>query len=64
MVDAARLCFTLSPMTPEEADRLGVDENDRRSLIRMDSAKVNIAPPARRQSGGEVSASPLMWTPG
>jgi hypothetical protein len=44
--DAARLVYTLSPMTPEEAVAFGIDEQERRRLIRMDSAKVNIAPPA------------------
>src|SRR4029077_19262519 len=31
--------------SPEEAQALGISEADRRSLIRMDSGKVNIAPP-------------------
>jgi hypothetical protein len=45
MKDAARLVYTLSPMTPEEGQAFGVSEADRRRLIRMDSGKVNIAPP-------------------
>jgi hypothetical protein len=45
MKDAARLVYTLTPMTEEEARVLGLDETMRRHLIRMDSGKVNIAPP-------------------
>lgn len=45
MRDAARLVYTLTAMSPEEAQTLGLNEADRRNLIRMDSAKVNIAPP-------------------
>jgi AAA domain len=40
--DAFRLCHTLNPMSKEEADLLGVPVNDRASLIRLDSAKVNL----------------------
>lgn len=43
--DAWRLVYTLTPMTRDEAKELGIGEELRRSLIRMDSAKVNIAPP-------------------
>ncbi|WP_051677320.1 AAA family ATPase [Bradyrhizobium sp. URHD0069] len=45
MKDAGRLVYTLTTMTPEEAQALALSEADRRSLIRMDSAKVNIARP-------------------
>ncbi|MHC2373370.1 hypothetical protein ACVIQT_008018 [Bradyrhizobium diazoefficiens] len=45
MKDAARLVYTLTPMSPEEAQALGLGEIDRRWLIRLDSAKVNITPP-------------------
>lgn len=44
--DAGRLVYTLSAMTPEEAESFGLSDQDRRRLIRMDSGKVNIAPPA------------------
>lgn len=43
--DAARLVYTLTPMSEEEAKAFGLSEEERRSLVRMDSAKVNIAPP-------------------
>jgi AAA domain/Bifunctional DNA primase/polymerase, N-terminal len=45
MKDAWRLVYTLTPMSPEEAQSLGLDDSGRKSLIRMDSGKVNIAPP-------------------
>ena len=45
MKDAARLVYTLTPMSAEEAKKFGVDEEERPSLVRMDSAKVNITPP-------------------
>jgi RecA-family ATPase len=45
MKDAARLVYTLTPMSPEEGRCFGLDETLRRHLIRMDSGKVNIAPP-------------------
>ncbi len=44
--DAARLVYTLTRMSAEEAKDLGVAEAERRRLVRLDSAKVNIAPPA------------------
>lgn len=43
--DAIRLGYTLTAMTPEDALSLGIEEAQRRSLVRLDSAKVNIAPP-------------------
>ncbi len=45
MKDAGRLIYTLTPMSPEEAQAFGLSEPDRRRLIRLDSAKVNITPP-------------------
>jgi hypothetical protein len=47
MKDAARLVYTLTPMSADEGKAMGVAEEDRRSLVRMDSGKVNIAPPMR-----------------
>jgi RecA-family ATPase len=44
--DAARLVYTLCPMSPEEAKAFGIPQEQRRRYVRMDSAKVNIAPPA------------------
>jgi hypothetical protein len=44
--DAARLVYTLSRMSQEEARQLGIDEGDRWRYVRVDSGKVNIAPAA------------------
>jgi hypothetical protein len=43
--DAGRLIYTMTPMSKQEAQTLGVDETERRSLRRIDSAKVNLCPP-------------------
>ena len=43
--DAARLVYTLTGMSEAEAATLGVSDIERKSLVRVDSAKVNIAPP-------------------
>lgn len=45
--DAGRLVYTLTTMTAEEAEQFGISEDERRSLVRLDSAKVNIAPSSR-----------------
>jgi hypothetical protein len=44
--DACRLAYTLTTMREEEAKIFGIGEAERRGLIRMDPAKVNLAPPA------------------
>jgi hypothetical protein len=44
-IDASRLAYTLSVMTADEAQTFGVADEERRGLIRLDSGKVNIAPP-------------------
>jgi hypothetical protein len=41
--DASRLVYTLVPMSEAEAQAFNINPNDRRSFIRLDSAKVNIA---------------------
>lgn len=46
MKDAARLVYTLNTMTTDEASLFNIPETDRKSLIRYDPGKVNIAPPA------------------
>lgn len=45
MKDAARLVYTLTPMSDDEAKNFDLDEKERRLLVRLDSAKVNITPP-------------------
>jgi hypothetical protein len=44
--DAARLVYTLTPMSEDEAKLFGLDDAERQSLIRFDPGKVNIAPHA------------------
>jgi hypothetical protein len=44
--DAGRLVYTLTRMTDEEAASFGVKHEDRALYVRLDSAKVNIAPPS------------------
>jgi hypothetical protein len=44
--DAARLVYTLTPMSGDDAKPFGIGEKERRFLVRVDSAKVNIAPPS------------------
>jgi hypothetical protein len=57
--DAGRLVYTLTPMTPEEARAFNRTEAERRSLIRMDSAKVNITPPATEAKWFRLVSVPL-----
>jgi hypothetical protein len=59
MKDAARLVYTLTRMTTEEAQNLGIAEKERRYLIRMDSAKVNIAPPLEEAKWFRLVGVPL-----
>lgn len=59
MKDAARLVSTLTPMSPEEAQQFGISEAERRCLIRMDSAKVNIAPPSAKATWFRLVGVPL-----
>jgi hypothetical protein len=44
LVDAGRLCYTLTPMSPEDAKTFGVPEEERRQHVRLDKAKVNLTP--------------------
>jgi AAA domain len=46
MKDAARLVYTLTVMSSEEAKAFGISEELRKLYVRMDSGKVNIAPPS------------------
>ena len=39
--------YTLSPMSSDEADQFGIEEELRRYYVRMDKGKVNTTPPAR-----------------
>jgi hypothetical protein len=42
--DGARLVYTLTAMSEQEAQAFNVSESERRSLVRLDSAKVNLCP--------------------
>jgi hypothetical protein len=57
--DAGRLVYTLTPMSTEEAKEFSVPEAERRSLIRMDNAKVNIAPPSTEAKWFRLVSVPL-----
>jgi hypothetical protein len=46
-VDGGRLMYTLTPMSSDEADQFGIEEELRRYYVRMDKGKVNTTPPAR-----------------
>jgi len=59
MKDAGRLVYTLTPMSTEEAQQFGLSEAERRSLIRMDSGKVNIAPPSHEAKWFRLVGVPL-----
>jgi hypothetical protein len=69
---AVRVALTLSTMTPEEADKLGVKPEDRRAHFRVDGAKSNYAPPAEAEwwrlkaveiHNGEQIAAVVPWAP-
>jgi len=45
--DAGRLVYTLATMSEDEAKQFGINPEDRASYVRLDKAKVNLAPPAR-----------------
>ena len=57
--DAARLVYTLSKMSQEEAKQLGIDECDRWRYVRVDSGKVNIAPAAATAKWFRLVGVPL-----
>jgi hypothetical protein len=57
--DAGRLVYTLTPMSPEEGKEFNIPEAERRSLIRMDSAKVNIVPPSSEAKWFRLVSVPL-----
>ena len=57
--DAARLVYTLSKMMQAEATVLGIEEGDRWRYVRVDSAKVNIAPAAATATWFRLVGVPL-----
>lgn len=42
IIDASRLALTLVPMSTDEAQTLGVPEDERRRLVRLDDGKANL----------------------
>jgi hypothetical protein len=44
--DAGRLMYTLTRMTASEGETFGIPAEERRLYVRLDSSKVNIAPPS------------------
>lgn len=48
LIDAVRLAHTVTKMDADAAERLHVPEEDRNWYVRLDDAKVNLAPPASR----------------
>lgn len=57
--NGARLVYTLTQMSTDEAERFGVDESERRSHVRVDSGKVNITPPLERAQWFKIVGVPL-----
>jgi hypothetical protein len=57
--DAARLLYTVTGMTETEREQFGLSEAERRSLIRLDSAKMNIAPPSIEARWFKIVGVPL-----
>jgi hypothetical protein len=69
---AVRVMLTLTTMTAEEAGAFGVQADERRSYIRIDSAKSNYAPAQEAEwykltaieiENGEIIAAALPWEP-
>jgi hypothetical protein len=57
--DAYRLGYTVTGMSDKEREGFNLTEAERRSLFRLDSAKVNIAPPAAEAKWFRVIGVPL-----
>lgn len=48
LTDSARVGLILSPMSPDDGEQFGIGENDRWAYVRLDDAKVNLAPKAAK----------------
>ena len=57
--DAARLLYTVTGMSETEREQFGLSEAERRSLVRIDSAKVNIVPPSIEARWFRIVGVPL-----
>jgi hypothetical protein len=57
--DAGRLVYTLTRMSEEEAKSFGIKPEDRPLYVRLDSGKVNTAPPSRGATWFKLVGVPL-----
>jgi len=57
--DAGRLIYTLTRMSEDEANAFGVKPEDRPLYVRLDSGKVNTAPPSRKAMWFKLVGVPL-----
>lgn len=57
--DASRLLYTGTLMSEDEREKFGLGENERRSYFRIDSAKVNIAPPSLEAQWFRIVGVPI-----
>lgn len=57
--DAGRLMYTLTRMTDQEGDSFGIPAEQRRLYVRLDSSKVNIAPPSGEATWFKLIGVPL-----
>jgi len=57
--DAGRLVYTLAPMSEDEANTFGINPDERCSYIRLDSAKVNIAPRSGKATWFHIVGVPI-----
>jgi hypothetical protein len=57
--DAGRLVYTLTNMSEDEAKQFGINPEDRATYVRLDKAKVNLAPPARVAEWFKLVGVPL-----
>lgn len=48
LTGAARVAFTLAPMSEDDSRALNISTQDRRFLVRLDDAKMNLAPKAEK----------------
>lgn len=48
LTDSARVGMILSPMSPEDAEEFGIPDDERWAYVRLDDAKVNLAPKASK----------------
>ena len=57
--DAGRLVYTLAPMSEADAKIFNIKAENRRSYVRLDSAKVNIAAPSAKAEWFHIIGQPI-----